>query len=298
MQKQYFYWSFYIKEVNATIDILSVSMKCTCLILDEAQSTSIEEQLYGRKREESIAEGGNYVMSHYRRGSVSGVVEDKKKLFGVNSSRSVSNSSLKTAVVSDWVLAEETEVAIAEDEQEGKEDAGSSTDNTLEEERDEKLGCDVETMSTQQNSTSMDSSVLQKLEGNLAALPSSTKNSSDETSTIFLDNGKSEDSVTEDKECEIVEITSKVDDTSFKDNPEHPSDAPLNGGAKSEAEKTAPTIAADQQLKLLTLSSRIPQDKKEESSSDKSYNMEYEKLTMEAAALIREKWKQAEKVSD
>ena len=94
--------------------------------IDEKRVMSIEEQLYGRKKEESITEGRQYVKSSYRRDSASGDVEGKIKIFGANSSRSFSNSSLKTAALSDWVVVEETEDAIAEDEQE----VGMETDKT------------------------------------------------------------------------------------------------------------------------------------------------------------------------
>ena len=267
-----------------------------CEILDEIQATSLEELLYGRKREEGITEGRNYVRSHYRRSSTSGA-EDKKRVFGASSSRSVSNSSLKTAVLADWVLVEETQEAIAEDEREGNQDVGSSTDNGQEEEKDGKLGSNADTKSTQETGLSMETetSTLQKLGRNVAVLPPSTvKCSSDE---ISIENGESEGSLTPDEALKTVNNTFKEDDTGLKANLQHSPGSPPSDTTKSEGDKSAPTVAADQQLKLLTLTSRVAKEK-QETSSDKSDMMEYEKLTIEAAAHTREKWKQAEKASE
>ena len=319
--------------------------------IDEKRVMSIEEQLYGRKKEESITEGCQYVKSSYRRDSASGDVEGKIKMFGANSSRSFSNSSLKTAALSDWVVVEETEDAIAEDEQE----VGMETDKTkgsIDGEgntNEQHVSSHPEVNGTSETPSIQDASILQKL-GITATVSSSKTNFSTVSSETPMANqisskpetlGNNDESESskkpssvEEKEDQSFASAVEVNVHEFSSSDNHSaadrtssttSEVASDEHSKEEEEelKTSPQqltssvskpectfngvpdetttplsmSASDQQLKLLTQASRAASVKKEETSSsttDKSDKIEYEKLTMEAAALTREKWQQAQ----
>ena len=95
---------------------------------------------------------------------------------------------------------------------------------------------------------------------------------------------------------------SKVEEEELKTSPQQLTSSVSKpedtfNGAPDETTTPLSMSASDQQLKLLTQASRAASVKKEETSSsttDKSDKIEYEKLTMEAAALTREKWQQAQ----
>ena len=297
----------------------------------------------------------------YRRNSGSGA-EDRSRMFGANSSRSVSNSSLKTAALSDWVLVEETDEAIAEDdevlitkdsEQEGTLDQQKVPEGTLEQEKVYEGTLDKQKVSedaleqqkvsggtlnqqivsnTNTKAASIqDPSVLRKLGKNVTVSPKVLRKSAengpavatedvpegmpakidDEAQNAEVNTESGLDAANDqsreaspvvatspsDSACVETQVSTAEKKVNFEPKPEANSRSDPTSCASS-GENGAKSVAsgAGEQLKVLTQSNRTALGKdKAQGTAATSDKIEYEKITLEAAALTREKWKQAEK---
>ena len=174
----------------------------------------------------------------------------KIKMFGANSSRSFSNSSLKTAALSDWVVVEETEDAIAEDEQEvGMETyktkgAIDGEGNTNE----QHVSSHPEVNGTTETPSIQDASMLQKL-GITATVSSSKTNFSTVSSETPMANqiGKPE-TLGNNDESESNEKPSEKEDQSFASAVEvnvHGFSSSDNHSAADRTSSTTSDVASD-----------------------------------------------------
>ena len=256
---------------------------CVVYAVDEYKindyKQSLEAQLYDlppSKLAESISKGGGYTSSTYRRGtSTSGAIEEKIKQIEGKGLHSASSPSLRMITPERVLLMDEETVR----------ETTRHTSTSPVSEEDKKLA-----LAMTNTSLTLTTSSANEMKTDCRG-PTSSQ--------LFI----SADTINPTLPVEELELDAANAMSNSSENghgeaqlaPHPPASAPHPPASAPHPPASAPHPPAADQLKVLTEASHMTcVSGGEEEGVVKSEKVEYEKLTMEAAALSREKWKQVE----